>query len=121
MVNRKKQIQKLRSRIKELQKIYKGDVCESYREAAQTQDMIVQYQTQLQNLLNQEEGSLGKRFKLKTKNGLSKTFTLTDSNPDPANLIVTIDSTLGKKLSTTKIGEKVRVGEHIFIVIEITD
>ncbi len=109
-------IKELKKRIKDLQSVYKGDVRESYREATQTQDMILQYQSQLEAMIKQQTNNSLKTVVLKSHNGKKQIYKLTTSKPDPSNGIISLDSPIGKKLNTAQKGDSVQIGEIDYII-----
>lgn len=111
MENKREKIRKLKEKIKELQKIYKRDVCESFREAQQTQDMIEQLNKQLE-YLKIESTSVVNRRTFELTSGKKKRQITVAENADPVNNIISKDSPVGKLLISIKIGDIIKIGER---------
>lgn len=115
---KEEQIKKLKQKVLKLQNIYKSDVKESYREAAQTQELILQYQSQIERLKElQSQNTSSMKFKVKNiVTGEIKEFAIAKI-PDPANNIITDQSPLAQVLKDTKPNEQFKIGNEEYIKI----
>lgn len=115
----KKEIQKIKSRIEELKQVANSDIGASFKEAVQTQDMIKMLEIRLHDLIEEDIGR-GKdsqtSFVLKSQKGQSIRVIITDGNPDPANNIFSHESPIGKEVTESKPGDKIKLRGEIYTI-----
>lgn len=109
-------IKNLEKKIAQLRDDTKGEVKDSYKEAAQTQLMIETYEKQLTTLKQDQDSEIIRTVTLKSPDGGIKEFVISTSNPDPAKGILSEKSPIGKKLLKANSGDKITIGETIYIV-----
>ena len=80
------EIQKLQARLDNLRKIYTEDIGASYKDAAQTEDMINMLELQMRELKNpgKKRGDSGRKFVLKDQKGNSIDVFVVEDAPDPS-------------------------------------
>jgi len=109
------QLDKLKKKLMKLHETYANDIGASYKEATQTQmeiEMLEQKISQIENLENSNIPN--KEYILKGENTLK--VTLTAGEIDTKSYIISFNSPLGKNLSKSKIGDKVRMGKNEYII-----
>lgn len=117
-----RQIKRLEAEIAKLREIYASDIHDSFREGQQTQMMIDQYTKQLYRLKQQHlstdniENSDKKTFTLMNieDSSITREFKLVESNPDPANGLISKGSPLGQQLLKAKPGDKIQIGSDSY-------
>jgi transcription elongation GreA/GreB family factor len=122
------QKEKLQTRIAEtnqqiagLKQVLANDVGASYKEAAQTNDMIQSCEMQLASL-HEELISLDEKttqYVLKAKDGCIRKLTLVAKNPDPSVGKISVDSPIGKILSESKQGDRIVIGSSGYVLTMI--
>lgn len=114
-------IKDLEKRIENLKETSGKDVLSSYNEATQTEQTLEMYETQLkyykEKLDPKNNLELGTFF---LKNQNNEIFLkLVDSEPDPSQRKISINSTVGKALIDSKVGDEIKIGQDKYTITEI--
>ena len=117
-MDKAEKIAKLENKIKEMQKVYKSDVRESYREAQQTQEIIHNLNAPLQRLkVDSQNGTSLDTKNFVIKSGNQERIIRVGNSPDPANGMISSNSPIGQKLIKSKPGDSITIGEDDYIVV----
>jgi hypothetical protein len=102
------EIKKLQVRLDNLRKIYTEDIGASYKEAAQTEDMINMLELQMRELKKTGKNTEKdvKEFVLKDTDGNLINVWVGDGNPEPSQNKFTSSSPIGKGLLLKNKGDR---------------
>ena len=94
----KSRIQQIEKHIADLKQVQNSDTGASYKEASQTNDLIINYERQVHNLkeelVNLDESYI--TYILLSDSGIERVFTLVNKGADPFTSRISIGSPLGQ-------------------------